>query len=155
MNPPRCTEQDYIDFLVATPRAATCMEAARVQPDKPSKPAHDAFTRLLHRLEPDPEALWREVRPFVRLQGGILMADDSVVDKFYARHVGLVGRFWSGKHRRVVQGINLVSMLWSDGDALWPVDYRLVDPADGKKVTKNDFFRAMLAAAKGRGLKPR
>jgi hypothetical protein len=155
MNPPRCTEQDYIDFLVATPKVATCTEAARVQPDKPSKPAHDAFTRLLHRLEPDPEALWREVRPFVSLTGGVLMADDSVVDKLYARHMGLVGRFWSGKHRRIVQGINLVSMLWGDGDALWPVDYRLVDPADGKKVTKNDFFRAMLATAKGRGFKPR
>ena len=155
MNPPRCTEQDYIDFLVATPKVATATEAARVQPDKPKAPAHDAFTRLLHRLEPDPEALWQEARPLVRLQGGILMADDSVLDKFYARHMGLVGRFWSGKHKRIVRGINLVSLLFSDGDALWPIDYRLVDPAGGKKVTKNDFFRAMLATAKERGFEPR
>jgi hypothetical protein len=155
MNPPRCTEQDYIDFLVATPKVATATEAARVQPDKPNAPAHDAFTRLLHRLEPDPEALWQEARPLVRLQGGILMADDSVLDKFYARHMGLVGRFWSGKHKRIVRGINLVSLLFSDGDALWPIDYRLVDPAGGKKVTKNDFFRAMLATAKERGFEPR
>jgi putative transposase len=155
MNPPRCTEQDYIHFLVATPKIATCTEAARVQPEQPKAPAHDAFTRLLHRLEPDPDSLWREVRPFVSLQGGILMVDDSVLDKLYARHMGLVGRFWSGKHRRVVRGINLVSLLWSDGDALWPCDYRLVDPADGKAVTKNDFFRGMLAVAKQRGFEPR
>src|SRR5689334_15854101 len=120
MNPPRCTAHDYIDFLVGTPKVATCTEAARVQPDKPKAPAHDAFTRLLHRLEPAPGTLWEEVRPFVRLKGGILMLDDAVLDKFYAKHMGLVGRFWSGKHRRVVQGINLVSMLWSDGDGLWP-----------------------------------
>src|SRR5947207_1391037 len=128
MNAPRCTEQDYIDFLAATPKVATCTEAARVQPDdKPNAPAHDPFTRFLHRLEPDPEALWREARPFVDLEGGggILMLDDSVLDKPYARHVGLVSRFWSGKHKRVVRGINLVSMLWSDGDGLWPIDYRL------------------------------
>jgi hypothetical protein len=154
MNPRRCTEQDYIDFLVATPRVATATEAARVQPDRPKAPAHDSFTRLLHRLEPEPEALWHETRPFVR-QGGVLLLDDSVLDKPHARHIGLVGRFWSGRHRRIVQGINLVSMLWGDGDGLWPVDYRLVDPADGKGVTKNHHFRAMLEQAHGRGLRPR
>lgn len=155
MNPPRCTEEDYIDFLVATPKVATCTEAARVQPDEPNAPAHDAFTRFLHRLEPGPEALWQEVSSFVALEGGVLMLDDSVLDKPYARHMGLVGRFWSGKHKRVVQGINLVSMLFSDGDGLWPIDYRLVDPAEGKKLTKNDFLRAMLATAKQRGFEPR
>jgi putative transposase len=154
MNPRRCSEQDYIDFLVATPKVATCTEAARVQPDKPRAPAHDAFTRFLHRLEPKTDALWEEVEPFVSKSGGILMLDDAVLDKFYARHMGLVGRFYSGKHKRVVQGINLVSMLWSDGDGLWPVDYRIVDPADGKKVTKNHFFRAMLDTAEQRGFTP-
>jgi hypothetical protein len=154
MNPPRCDEQDYIDFLVATPKVATCTEAARVQPDGPKAPAHDAFTRLLHRLEPDPADLWEEVRPCVRLKGGVLMLDDAVLDKFYARHMGLVGRFWSGKHQRVVKGIDLVSLVWSDGDGLWPTDYRLVDPADGKEVTKNVHFRSMLAVAKGRGFEP-
>jgi putative transposase len=82
------------------------------------------------------------------------MLDDSVLDKFYARHMGLVGRFWSGKHKRVVRGIDLVSLLWSDGDGLWPVDYRIVDPADGKVVTKNVHFRSMLVVAKERGFEP-
>jgi hypothetical protein len=154
MNRPRCNEQDYIDFLVATPKVSTCTEAARVQPELPKAPAHDAFNRLLHRLEPAPDILWTEVRPFVRLHGGVLLLDDAVLDKFYARHMGLVGRFWSGKHRRVVQGINLVSLLCSDGDGLWPTDYRIVDPADGKGVTKNHFFRAMLDAAQRRGFAP-
>ena len=67
--------------------------------------------------------------------------DDSVLDKPDARHMGLVGRFWSGKHKRVVQGIDLVTLLGTDGDVLWPCDYRPVNPADGKAVTKNDHFR--------------
>ena len=63
MTAPRCTDTDYIDFLLATSKVATATEAARVQPDRPNRPAHDAFTRLLHRLEPDPATLWYEVGP--------------------------------------------------------------------------------------------
>jgi len=72
MTAPRCTASDYIDFLLATPKVVSATEAARVQPDRPHKPAHDAFTRLLHRLEPDPAALWAEVAPLVRRTGGAL-----------------------------------------------------------------------------------
>jgi putative transposase len=154
MTAPRCTASDYIDFLLATPRAVSATEAARVQPDRPHKPAHDAFTRLLHRLEPDPAALWAEVEPLVRRTGGDLVVDDSTLDKPYARHIGLVSRHWSGKHRAVVRGINLISLVWTDGDRLYPCDYHLYDKAgDGK--TKNDHFRDLLAAAHGRGFRPR
>jgi hypothetical protein len=154
MNRARCTAREYIDFLVATPNVATATEAARVQPDRPDAPAHDAFTRLLNRLEPDPQALWDEVRPLIRPDDGILVLDDSVLDKPFARHIGLVGRFWSGRHKRVVQGIDLVSLVWTDGDALYPLDYRLVDPARAG-TTKNDLFRELVRAAQARGLSPR
>jgi putative transposase len=153
MNPPRCTTEDYIQFLLATPKVCSATEAARVQPDRPDAPAHDAFTRLLHRLEPDPAALWDEVRPLIRATGGVLVLDDSVLDKPFARHMGLVGYHWSGRHQRVVRGIDLVTLLWTDGDALWPCDYRLVNPAEA--ATKNDRFRELVRAAKARGLAPR
>jgi hypothetical protein len=153
MNPPRCTTEDYIQFLLATPKVCSATEAARVQPERPDAPAHDAFTRLLHRLEPDPDALWDEVRPLIRTTGGVLVLDDSVLDKPFARHVGLVGYHWSGRHKRVVRGIDLVTLLWTDGDALWPADYRLVNPAEA--ATKNDLFRELVRAAKARGLSPR
>jgi putative transposase len=155
MNPPRCTTEDYIQFLLATPKVCSATEAARVQPDRPDAPApaHDAFTRLLRRLEPDPDALWDEVRPLIRTTGGVLVLDDSVLDKPFARHMGLVGYHWSGRHKRVVRGIDLVTLLWTDGDALWPCDYRLVNPAEA--ATKNDLFRELVRVAKVRGLAPR
>ena len=153
MNPPRATAEDYIAFLVATPGAGTATEMGRCQPVRPDAPAHDAFTRLLNRLEPDPEALWHEVRPVLPADG-VLVFDDTVLDKPFARHMGRVARFWSGRHKRVVQGINLVTALWTDGDALWPCDYRLVDKSAGDG-TKNDQFRDMLRVAAGRGLSPR
>src|SRR5947209_7819907 len=65
----------------------------------------------------------------------------------------LVSRHWSGKHREVVSGINLITLLWSDGDRHLPCDYRLFDKAkDG--LTKNDHFQQMLKTAKGRGFAP-
>jgi putative transposase len=153
MNAPKCRPEDYINYLVASPRAVSGTEAARAQPARAAPPAHDAFTRLLHRLEPDPATLWREAAPLVRREAGVLVLDDSTLDKPYAREIGLLTRHWSGKHRRVVQGINLLTLLWTDGDALIPCDYRLYEKAVDR-LSKNDHFRAMLATARARGFAP-
>src|SRR4030042_1342708 len=153
MNPPKCSEIDYINFLVATQKAYSCTEAARVQPEQDDPPAHDALTRLLHRLEPSSEALWAEAQHQVIRSQGMLILDDSTLDKFYARKMELVTRHWSGKHRRVVQGINLITLLWTEGESHIPCDYRLYDKAtDGE--TKNDHFRQMLQTAHDRGFQP-
>ena len=152
MSEPKVMAADYIDFLIASPAHFTATEAAKVQPDYPDPPAHDAFTRLLHRLEPDAATLWAEARTQVRLAGGVLVVDDSTLDKPYSRDIELVTRHWSGKHHAVVQGINLVTLLWTDGDRAVPCDYRIYDKAD--RLTKNDHFAAMLAAARDRGFRP-
>lgn len=153
MNAPKCNEQDYIDFLIGTPRYYTCTEAARVQPKRDDAPAHDSLTRLLHRIEPDSETLWHEAHSQVQWKAGVLVLDDSTLDKPYARQMDLVSRHWSGKHQRVVQGINLVSLIWSDGDAHLPCDYRIYDK-DGDGTTKNGHFKALLEQAKARGFHP-
>ena len=153
MNSPKVTDEAYINFLIATPRVCSATEAARVQPDQPVPPAHDAFTRLLHRLEPDTATLWREAAGQVTRCGGILVVDDSTLDKPYARKIELVRRHWSGKHHAVVEGINLITLLWTDGDRHMPVDYRLYDKT-GDALTKNDHFRALLETAHGRGFMP-
>ena len=76
-----------------------------------------------------------------------------MMDKWFAKKIELVSRQWLGRHKRVVRGINLTSLLWTDGDRHIPIDYRLYDkPVDG--ATKNDHFRAMLAIAKQRGFQP-
>ena len=153
MNAPKCNEYDYIDFLIATPRVYTCTEAARVQPDDDDAPSHDAINRLLLRVETDSEDLWQEARHQVSLNSGVLVLDDSTLDKQYAKKIELVSRHWSGKHRKVVCGINLITLLWTDGDRYIPCDYRFFDkPTDGS--TKNDHFRKMLETAKERGFSP-
>lgn len=154
MNPPKVNEYDYINFLIAAQKAYSCVEAERVQPETASPAAHDAVNRLLHRLEPSSEQLWKEAEPQVSLNQGILVVDDSTLDKFYAKKMELVTRHWSGKHGRVVQGINLITLLWTEGDRHIPVDYRFYEKCvDG--ATKNDHFRSMLAMAKNRGFSPK
>lgn len=145
--------EDYINFLIATPRVCSGVEAARTTPVEESPPAHDAFTRLLHRLEPAAETLWQEAAPQVERTTGILVVDDSTLDKPYAKKIALVRRHWSGKHRAVVEGINLITLLWTDGDRHVPCDYRLYDKANDE-LTKNDHFQAMLQAACERGFQP-
>ncbi len=104
MNEPRCDEFDYIQFLVAAQKVFNCTEAARSQPHEERSASHDSFTRLLTRQPPDTEALWAEAAGLVRLGGGLLLHDDSTIDKPYAKRMGLVTRHWSGKHHRMVSG---------------------------------------------------
>lgn len=66
MNPAKCTAEDYINFIIATPRVVTAIEAERVQPISENAPAHDAFTRLLTRLEPDSQTRWSAGRSISR-----------------------------------------------------------------------------------------
>ncbi|MCY7348164.1 MAG: transposase [Pyrinomonadaceae bacterium] len=153
MNPPKVTDEDYINFIIATPRDVTATEAERVQPESKDAPAHDAFTRLLSRLEPDTETLWAEARTQIDLGSGMLVLDDSTLEKPYSPFNALVYRHWSGKQKEVVSGINLITLLWTDGVRCVPVDYRLFDKdTDGK--TKNDHFAEMLLEAFERGFNP-
>lgn len=151
MNSPKVKTEESIQFLVASPVAVSGTEAARVHAGP--LVAHDAYTRLLHRLEPDTATRWQEARGLVTLSSGVLVLDDTTRDKSYARHMGLVTRHWSGKHQAVVQGINLLTLLWSDGRALVPVDYRLYDKATDE-LSKNDHFQAFVAHGPAAGLRP-
>ena len=166
MNPPRCDDIDYIDFLVATQKSFTCTEAARSQPSgdgdddntpvaTPPLPAHDSFTRLLERLPPDSGALWDDAKKIItNIADGVLIVDDTRLDKPYAEKMDYVTHHWSGKHHEVVKGINLITTLWSDGKALIPCDFRLYNASkDG--LTKNDHFHNMLLVAKQRGMEPK
>ncbi len=153
MNPAKCDEHDYIHFIIAAQRTFSCTEAARCQPSYDAAPSHDAFTRLLTRQPPDTEALWTETRGVVREKEGVLVVDDSTLDKPYSRRIELVSRHWSGKHHKVVLGINLISLVWTDGQAIIPCDFRVYDKPIGGK-NKNEHFRDMLDRAAERGFSP-
>lgn len=79
--------------------------------------------------------------------------DDTTLDKPYAKKMDLVYRQYSGKHHSVVNGINITTLVWTDGNSVIPVDFRIYDNYnDGK--TKNDHLQDMLEKAKERGFRP-
>lgn len=153
MNRPKCGELDYINFLVAAQRVFSSVEASRTHPAEGNAPAHDAYTRLLQRLPPDSQALWQEVEGLVKRKGGVLVIDDTTLDKPYASKMALVTSHWSGKHGRVVQGINLVSLVWTDGGCRLPTDFRLYHK-EQDALSKNDHCRQMVKQADERGFEP-
>lgn len=150
INPPKCTDLDYINFLIASSRVFSCTEASKCSYLDSNSPAHDSFTRLLLRQPPDTEALWDEVKDLVIPQTGVLIIDDTTLDKPYSKHIDLVYRQWSGKHHQIVTGINLETVIWTNNEIIVPVDFRIYDiNTDGK--TKNDHFLDMLNKAEERG----
>ena len=153
INPPKCTDINYIDFLIAASNVFSCTEAARCYPNVSNAPCHDAFTRCLQRQPPDTEALWDEVKNHVKLEEGFLIVDDSTLDKPYAKEIAFVRRMWSGKHHRTVNGISLVTLVWTDGTTVIPIDFRIYNIDEDDK-TKNDHFLDMLDKAEERGFNP-
>jgi hypothetical protein len=152
MNPPKCTDIEYINFLVGSQKAFSCTEASRVQPFEGNNPAHDAINRMLLRLEHNTESLWAEAKNCITLNKGILVIDDSILDKPYAMKMDLVDYHWSGKHKRVVKGICVQSLVWTDGDSIVPVDFRIYDSKD-EKTDKHGLFKELIDKALCRGFK--
>ncbi len=154
MNPPKVTDEDYINFIIATPRDVTATEAERVQPESKDAPALRAlllgFCRALNRV---PKRSFGKLERRLMFRPAFWFTGDSTLEKPYSERNALVYRHWSGKQKEVVSGINLITLLWTNGERCVPVDYRVFDKArDGK--TKNDHFAEMLLAAQARGFNP-
>ncbi|MCX7086701.1 MAG: transposase [Methylococcales bacterium] len=144
----RCTLPMYMGFLMSEPKSSTCTRLAEVMGI-----SHDSVNRFLLRENYEPKDLFNEAKRLLNLVDGTLNVDDSTLDKPYSQHMELVGHFWSGKHHRVVKGLSLITLYYTDpqGRSL-PVNYRVYDKADGK--TKNDYFLDMLDDVLAWGLQP-
>lgn len=138
----------YMGFLMSEPKSTTCTRLSEVMGI-----SHDSVNRFLLREAYEPRDLFTEASQLLNLVGGTLNVDDSTLDKPYSQRMELVSHFWSGKHHRVVKGLNLITLYYTDpqGRSL-PVNYRVYDKAEGK--TKNDYFLDMLADVLVWGLQP-
>ena len=145
----KCTCSLYILFLLAEPRYVSCVRLAEVMEEL----SHDSVNRFLLRENYTPRDLFEEVKEHLILVGGIGSADDSVLDKPYSdpQKTDLVGYFWSGKHKRTVKGINLITLYYTDiTGTSYPVNFRIYDKREGK--TKNEYFREMVSEVQAWGL---
>ena len=144
---------DYINFLVAANCDVSCVKAAECFSDNGIVVAHDKFNRFLTRQSLTPETLWKEVEPFIERRIGWLILDDTVIDKIYSERIELTYYQWSGKHHKIVKGIGLITLVWTDGTNTYPIDYRIYDK-DGDEMSKNAHFREMINGANERNFQP-
>jgi hypothetical protein len=136
-------------FLLAEPKYVSCVRLSEVMESL----SHDSVNRFLLRENYTPQDLFNEVKDHLILTGGIASGDDSVLDKPYSdpQKTDLMGYFWSGKHKRSVKGINLITLYYTDiTGASYPVSFRIYDKREGK--TKNDYFREMVSEVREWGL---
>jgi hypothetical protein len=57
--------------------------------------------------------------------GGYLIVDDTVVAKPYARLLGEAAWVWSNKDRKVLFGVSVVLLVWTDGQIRIPLAFRV------------------------------
>ena len=148
----KCDLNTYTLFLLAESKYPGCTRLAEILEGL----SHDSVNRFLLREQYDPKDLFDEIQVNIDLIGGTLSGDDTVIDKPYSAPslTKLIGYFWSGKHHRVVKGIQLITLYYTDPEGKSvPVNYRIYDKQEGK--TKNDYFREMITEVLGWGLKPK
>lgn len=148
----KCDLETYTLFLLAESKYPGCTRLAEILEGL----SHDSVNRFLLRERYEPKDLFDEVQVYIDLVGGTLSGDDTVIDKPYSDPslTELIGYFWSGKHHRVVKGIQLITLYYTDPEGKSvPINYRIYDKQEEK--TKNDYFREMITEVLGWGLKPK
>ena len=152
MQKQKCSLNLYSEFLIANQNRYSGSELSKVSPTQNMH--HDSVSRWLASSNYKPIELWGQVRHLVKKEKGYLVGDDSVLSKIYSRNNELAKKQYSGNAHRLINGIDIINLLWTGGTEYVPVDYRIYDKETDKK-TKNDHFRDMLQKAKKRGFKPK
>lgn len=147
----KCSLQLYTNFLLSNRNRYSGVELSKVSPNDM---AHDSVIRWLTSSKYTPSDLWKHVKTFVDLKQGYLIGDDSLLNKQYSRKNELAKKQYSGDEHRLVNGICLVNLLWTDDAQYVPVDYRIYQKENDDK-TKNDHFQDMLKRAKSRKFEPK
>jgi putative transposase len=111
----------YLMALVYFTRVSTCLSIAEVF----AEASHDCLTRMLHGNCSGQTLLELALRVLFQVVGGYLIVDDTVVEKPYARWLEEAGWVWSSKHSKVVYGVSVVLLVWTDGHIRIPLGYRV------------------------------
>lgn len=149
MQKQKCSLALYSHFLIASQNRYSGVELSKVSDNM----AHDAVSRWLSKFTFAPPELWNQVKDLTNRSSGYLVLDDTTLNKQYSRENELAKVQYSGDEHGLVNGINLVNLLWTDLEKCVPVDYRIYQKEiDGK--TKNDLFIELLKKALKRGFSP-
>lgn len=111
----------YLMALLYFTKVSTCSTIAEVF----AKASHDCLTRMLNGDWSGQTLLEVALRVLFKVVGGYLIVDDTVVEKPYAQLLNEAGWVWSSKRNKVVYGVSVVLLVWTDGQIRIPLGYRV------------------------------
>ncbi len=111
----------YLMALLYFTKVSTCSSIAEVF----AEASHDRLTRMLNGSWSEQTLLDRALGVLFTVVGGYLMVDDTVVEKPYAQLLSEAGWVWSSKHKKVIYGVSVVLVVWSDGQIRIPLGFRV------------------------------
>jgi putative transposase len=101
-------------------KVSTCSSMAEVFLEA----SHNCLTRMLNDGWSGQILLDRALRVLFTVVSGYLMVDDTVVDKPYAQLLSEAGWVWSSKRKKVVYGVSVVLVVWTDEQIRIPIGFR-------------------------------
>ena len=112
--------------------------------------SHDSISNWIKSKNFKPKEVWHEVKNYILDKNkGVLIVDDTVLDKHKSKKIELVRYQYSGNAHDIIPGIVMTNLIWhSDEENInLPIDFRIYAPQkDGK--TKNDHFKEIIKLAK-------
>jgi putative transposase len=109
--------------------------------------SHDRLTRMLQGTWSGHTLLNLALGALFTVAGGYLIVDDTVIEKPYARLLGEAAWVWSSKQHKVVFGVSVVLLVWTDGQVRIPLAFRLWRKAGRSKF---DLALELLSYARNR-----
>lgn len=141
---------DYCQFLLSSQVNYTVTHMA----DHLESFSHDTINRYLRGAQLRPRHLWEQVEPLLEQdEAAYLLFDDTVLNKSYGPEIELTRSQWSGKEKRTLNGIGLVSCVYvhPTSGRFHVIDYRIYAPErDGK--SKLQHVKEMFQNALERGM---
>jgi hypothetical protein len=133
----------YLMALLYFTNMTTCSAIA----DAFDSVSHDRLTRMLQGSWSGHILLDLALRALFTVAGGSLIVDDTVVAKPYARLLGEAAWVWSNKDRKVLFGVSVVLLVWTDGDIRIPLAFRVWQKGGASKY---DLALELLSYARNR-----
>ncbi len=112
--------------------------------------AHDRFYRLLYADFPFSRRLWEWFASRLVSSGGYLIIDDTTWQRF-SRRAEAVSFVWDSSIGKVVFGMSVVLLIWTDGRRKVPLGLRVWQKGGKSKI---EFACAMLEEARSNGISP-
>ena len=146
-----CSKDLYCAFLKVTSQRYSALSLSEVAPISLS---HDSISRWLEEAHIKPKDIWNEAKEKILGTSGIIVADETVLNKNRSRKMELVRWQYSGDEHDIVRGIGMLNFLWVNSrKEVVPMDVRIWEPKEDG-YTKNDHFKELLKLSKERGCTP-